>query len=250
MAVPHDSLYEAPLRELERRCREESRRYRVQGFSDGRFCLEIFHRALNQSGRQDGAGASPSYADEPARELLVLIYTDYIRAQISRRARHLVQEEDVIHDAWSYFWQSANDQHLVFHSLGAALQYLSRVTLTAVIRHSRRTRRQQREESLQAMAEETGGEPLLAPYSDQFDEFARQQFRKRCYMCLPDLTTQQIFYLRYGLGYKPKEIAAWLNEHLEGRNVDYTARSVSDIVDRSIQKLSKDPEIRDLLQGD
>jgi DNA-directed RNA polymerase specialized sigma24 family protein len=250
MAVPHNSPYEISLRELERRCREENRHYRAQGFSDERFCLEIFRRALQRSGRQDGAGAPPVYVDEPAREQLVLIYTDYIRAQISRRAQHLVHVEDVIHDAWGYFWKSANDQNLVFLSLGAALQYLSRVTLTAVIRHTRRTRSQQREESLQAMAAEAGGEPLLAPYSDQFDEFARQQFRKRCYACLPDPVAQQIFYLRFGLGYMPREIAAWLNKHVEVRSLDYTARRVSDILERSFHTLSEDPEIRDLLQGD
>jgi DNA-directed RNA polymerase specialized sigma24 family protein len=250
MAVPHDPPHGIPLRDLERRCREENRRYRAQGFSDERFCLEIFRRALRRSGRQDGSGSLPGYADELARELLVLIYTDYIHAQISRRARQLVQVEDVVHDVWGYFWKSANDQDLVFHSLGAALQYLSRVTLTAVIRHTRKTRGQQREESLQAMAEEAGGERLLAPFSDQFDVFARRQFRRRCYACLSDPVARQIFHLRFGLGYMPREIAAWLNEHLEDRSAAYTARRVSDILERSFRTLSEDPEIRDLLQGD
>lgn len=62
-----------PLPELAAACRRETLRFRREGVSESRFCLEIFRRALLTAAGSEAQGrSSPVYLDEAARDLLVI----------------------------------------------------------------------------------------------------------------------------------------------------------------------------------
>lgn len=240
------ALQQISLGEIVAACRRETTRFQRLGTSDPRFCLEVFQRALRlQSGSAAEAGTAPRYADEAARNELVNLYTDFILAHVNRNAVLPQQQPELVQDVWRNFWQAANNG-LAFTSLAAALAYLRQVTVSEVIKFRRRGYRRAREESLQAIVEQSGQEPSVGP-EDLFVEHARARFRARCTELLDDATEHQIYWMRYGLGYSPKEIAQRLSQ-TEDRKL--TARNVSDILERCFRRLAEDPEIRALLQSD
>lgn len=239
---------ELPLAELERSCRRETRRYKEQQTSDQHFCLEIFRRALEHRPAPAERSTAPVYADEDARDLLVTLYTDYIRAQINRAALQHALAEELIQEVWRNFWMAANSG-LVFTSLGAALTYLQRATVSVVIKSARQTRARAREDSLQAMVERVGEEPLPGGAGDLFDQYARQRFRERCRELISDELEHRIFWLRHGYGFTPKEIVQHLARLDIAAEPPLTPRRVSDLLERTFRRLSQDTEIRTLLEG-
>jgi RNA polymerase sigma factor (sigma-70 family) len=244
------TVHDLPLLELESACVRETRRFRERGASDARFCLEIFRRALQHSVASGSAPMrSPTYADEAARATLVRIYTEYIRAQINRKALGQQAIDDLIQEVWRNFWMAANGG-LLFPTLEAALSYLKLATASVVIKHLRRVQSRAREDSIQAMSAETGEAPLPAPDEGPFNAHIRQRFRARVRELLGATLEGEIYWLRYGHGYSPREIAALLAKTPHNADDRLTARRVSDILERCIQRLSADPEIRDLLQAD
>lgn len=231
-------------------CLRETARWRREGASDSRFCLEIFRRALLRQGA--------AFLDEPAREALVQIYSDHIRANISRKALPGHADDDLVQQAWLRFWQAASNGSLEFLSLEAALGYLRLTTVSTVIEARRQALRRQRELALADLADgadgaDTAGAAALsdAQADAPFEALQRARFRERCRELLDDPLTYYVFWLRYSMGYPPREIAAKLDAmgiRLRGRGP--TARAVSDLIERAIQRLAADQEIRDLLQGD
>lgn len=244
------ALQQIALAELVAACRRETVRFQREGASDSRFCLEIFRRALRM-GTLDRPtkGTAPAYADEAAREQLVVLYTEYILAQVSRKALPTQARGELIQDVWRNFWQAAN-HGLTFDTLAAALAYLRQVTISEVIKHRRGGYRRAREESLQALVERAGEEPAISPAADLFEAHARSRFRERCAEVINDPHEYRIFWLRYGLGYSPKEIALRICEPGFSAAPRYTARNISDILERCFRRLSEDAEIRALLQSD
>jgi RNA polymerase sigma factor (sigma-70 family) len=236
-------------------CQRETERFRRDQASDPLFCLEIFRRALAHSGGV--------YLDEPARELLTMIYTEHIRANISRRAFPNAPGDDLVQQAWMRFWQAAAGGQLEFLSLEAALRYLRMVTVSAVIEARKLAWRHERERTLAdfvaADGQEDAGEEawrresaLRSTSSDEpFDALQRARFRERCREVITDPLAYQVFWMRYSMGLPPREIAAQLagsGTLIRGRAA--TARAVSDLVEQSMGRLATDREIRDLLQAD
>jgi len=73
----------------------------------------------------------------------------------------------------------------------------------------------------------------------------------RCQELLADPLERQVFWMRYSMGYAPREIARELAQ--QGISIKArapTARIVSDLLEQMIKRLAADPEIRDLLQSD
>lgn len=244
------ALQQIVLAELVAACRRETVRFQREGESDARFCLEIFRRALRTGTLDEPVnGTAPEYIDEAAREQLVVLYTEYILAQVNRKALPTQAHGELIQDVWRNFWQAAN-RGLTFDTLAAALAYLRQVTVSEVIKHRRSGYRRAREESLQALVERVGEERAISPASDLFEAHARSRFRERCAEVIDEPHEYRIFWLRYGLGYSPKEIALHISRPGFSTASGYTARNISDILERCFRRLSEDAEIRALLQGD
>lgn len=236
-----------PLHELEVACQRETRRFRAGQSSNTRFCLEVFRRALALNA---ATLTAPTYNDEDARATLVRIYTDFIKANINRSAVAHMVTDDLTQQVWLRFWRAANNG-LSFPTLEAALDYLKLTTVTAVIEERRRNRRSTRNESLQQIIETSGEEALTDRSANLFDQHAQARFRARCRELLTEALEDRIFWMRYGMGMPPRDIARVLER--EGVRIKErvpTARIVSDLLDRSCKRLALDPEIRDLLGGE
>ncbi len=243
------ALQQITLTELVAACKRETARFQHSGTSAPRYCLELFHRALRLSNTAEAdAGTATPYADDAAREQLVLLYTDYILAQINRAAIPSHWRSELVQDVWRNFWQAAN-HGLAFNTLAAALAYLKQVTVSEVIKYRRRKYRRAREESLQELTERVGEEPTTET-TDLFETHVRTRFRERCAEVIRDSEEYRIFWLRYGLGYRPKEIARLLTDANPSTSRRYTERNVSDILERCFRRLSEDSESRALLQSD
>jgi len=236
-----------PLEDLTRACRGETIKFRKGQTSDGRFCLEIFRRALRIDASHSD-GNAPIYLDDAARETIIAIYTDFIQAQINRQAVPWIERDDVVQQIWLRFWQAARSG-LSFPTLQAALSYLHLATVTTVIEVRRRERQRQREESLEQP--EGRSERVLFAAQDMFSEYTRRRFVTRCQEILAEPLERQVFWMRYSMGYAPREIARELAQ--QGISIKArapTARIVSDLLEQMIKRLAVDLEIRDLLQSD
>lgn len=232
---------------LEQACREETRRYRRSERSDPRYCLEIFHRALRP----------PPPLDEPARNVLVTLYTDVIVAHINRKAVARSAVDDLVQQVWLRIWQAAS-KGLSFVSLEAGIAYFGKATLTAVIDEKRRAWEEQRTASFSEMSAglPDGVDPLdRLSTPDQADvlynEVERAFIRARCYELLTDPLARRVFWMREAMGMPPRAIAQRLvSEDLLIGGKTPTARLVSDMLERAFQRLAADATIRDLLQSD
>jgi DNA-directed RNA polymerase specialized sigma24 family protein len=238
-------LERLPLTEIATACRREIARYRRHETSDTRYCLEIFRRALVHFN-----GNTSSRPDEAAGELLVQIYSEFIKANINRAALRALAFDDLVQQIWLRFWRAA-DAGLAFPSLEAALRYLKLTTATTVIEERRRASNEWRSVSLEQRAEASGEQELVSDSADLFSQHTRQRFRDRCGEMLTDPLERRIFWRRYGMGFAPREIATQLAREgalIKGRPP--TARAVSDALDRIFKRLEDDPEIQDLLRND
>jgi hypothetical protein len=236
------------LDRLERACREQTRRHRANLENDPSFCLTIVVRALTL--RAPATNDRPAeYADEPARETLVRIYTDFVRANIQRRALGSLSIEDVEQQVWMRFWSAAGTG-LKFPTLPAALHYLKLTTMSALMEIKRAEFRQLRDRSLDEDLEKQGTK-FADPRADLDASFVRRRFRARCREVLTDPVDARIYWMRYGMGLKPGIIAFELDaQGVRIRGKVPTARLVSDALDRCFAILAADAEIRDLLQAD
>jgi len=238
MSVEPHPLAQMSCGELETACQRETRNFRHGRPSDPRFCLAIFHRALG----------GPE--DEDARTALVRIYTEYIKAHINPAAARNSSVEDLVQQVWLRFWRSAQ-RGIVFTSLEAALSYLKQTTVSTLIEEQRQWRKRQREASLQQLIDDSGDQAMLDSGTDLFGQHVQQRFRDRCRELLRDPLAYRVFWMRYGLGQPPREIARILaGEGAELRGRAPTSRAVSDLLEQSFRVLRQDAEIQDLLRND
>ncbi len=241
------ALEQMSCAELESACQRETRLFRRGASSDPRFCLAIFHRALG--GPEVAQGASPT-VDEEARTTLVRIYTEYIKAHINPAAARASSVEDLVQQVWLRFWRIAQ-RGIYFPSLDAALNYLKQTTVSVLIEEQRQWRKRQREASLQQVVDDSGDQALADAGADLFDRHIQQRFRDRCRELLTDGLAYRVFWMRYGMGLPPREIArALADEGVQMRSGAPTSRAVSDLLEQSFRRLRQDVEIQDLLRED
>jgi DNA-directed RNA polymerase specialized sigma24 family protein len=242
------SLQRFSLDDLGDRCREETRRYRQSQPNDTRYCLEIVRRALRLAAAP--GAARPLFSDEPARELLVRLYTSFIEANISRQIPHDGDFEDLVQQVWARFWSAAANG-LDFRSLEEALAYLKRATVSTLISHHRQRRKRWRDDSLQQQVEALGDGAMADANADLFAGHVRERFRERCRSLIGDPLDYRIFVLRYGVGLPPRAIAAELAAAgMRLRDREPTPRAVSDVLERLFRRLRQDPDIQDLMRED
>lgn len=116
MDYPPDQIDQWSLGDLENRCQREIINFRKGELYDDRYCLEIFHRAINRQ-------------DERAMELLMLSFrymvAGWLRSHPRRESalRHY-GEMDYVAFTFERFWLATHTQMLVFDTLAAALKYL------------------------------------------------------------------------------------------------------------------------------
>lgn len=242
-----------PLDELEAACRGETGKWRRGLLNDPSYCLEIFTRALRRVG--------DAFADEPARNLLVTIYSEHIKANLNRSALRNAVFDDLVQQAWLRFWQAAA-AGLSFASLPAALHYLSRVAVSVLMEAKRAEWRHAREVALSDLVSaEATDEGTSAHYAERalgaedpdpsFKALQRARFRARCHELLDDPLTYKIFSMRFDLAMPPRMIALRLaNSGVQLRGRTPSARAVSDLIEQCMDRLKVDQEIRDLLQSD
>jgi DNA-directed RNA polymerase specialized sigma24 family protein len=233
------------LSELVQACQRETKNHRAGKSSDSSFCLEIFRRALaivTQTNER-----VPMYADEAARDVLVSIYTDFIKAQINRRAFKARDLDELVQNVWLRFWQAARGR-LTFGTLQGALDYLRQTTMSALLEDRRRQHSAWREQSLDQLVQEVGDIGSGPAVEEPFPRYVRQRFDTRCRELLADSLERRIFWMRYSMGFPPREIASILaSEGLLIKNRAPTARAVSDLLDLTFRRLEQDSEIQDLL---
>jgi DNA-directed RNA polymerase specialized sigma24 family protein len=247
MSVEPHPLAQMSCGELETACQRETRNFRHGRPSDPRFCLAIFHRAL---GGPEAGLPGPRLYDEDARTALVRIYTEYIKAHINPAAVRDSSVEDLVQQVWLRFWRSAQ-RGILFTSLEAALSYLKQTTVSTLIEEQRQWRKRQREASLQQLIDDSGDQAMLDSSADLFGQHVQQRFRDRCRELLRDPLAYRVFWMRYGLGQPPREIARILaGEGAELRGRAPTSRAVSDLLEQSFRVLRQDAEIQDLLRED
>lgn len=231
------------LNQVREHCRQETLKFQRSQPSDGRFCLELFTRAL--------VVAPNGYADEAAWEALVETYTSRIHTVVRKRASLRLppaEIEDFTQQVWLRI-SKAGQRGLVFTYLGQALAYIDKAILCEQIDFIRR-RTDHNETSIDTMRDEYGQEPPANSAANPIPLHEQRRFDARCLELLPDPTVNLIFRLNRR-GHQPKEIAAILQRQtIQISNRPPTARAVSDILERAITLLSADQEIRDLLQSD
>jgi DNA-directed RNA polymerase specialized sigma24 family protein len=233
------------LLELAQACQRETKNHRTGKASDSSFCLEIFRRALAIVTHT--TERAPMYVDEPARGVLVSIYSDFIKAQINRRAFKSRDLDELVQNVWLRFWQAARSG-LTFTSLQGALDYLRQTTMSALLEECRRQRGAWREQSLDQLVQEVGDVGSGPVAEEPFPQYLRQRFDTRCRELLTNPLERRLFWMRYSMGYAPREIASILAaEGLLIKNRMPTARAVSDALDLVFRRLEQDSEIQDLL---
>jgi DNA-directed RNA polymerase specialized sigma24 family protein len=179
--------------DLAERGAAEQARFRQGQAADERASLELFRRAIEER-------------DEHAWERLYQQWRGLLVHWLLQHptARLVLEDEDsdsYLAAAWSRFWQAttgATRSQPRFESLAGILSYLRRCLNCAVLDAARQIRARQREAAMALLVEERGA---------QLDLSGGELWR--CIeLALPDARERQLVYLRYVLGYRPREVAA------------------------------------------
>lgn len=174
-------------------CAAERARFRQRLLLDERAGLELFRRAIQQH-------------DEGAWELLYQQWKGLLLHWLFQHpAARLVLEqespESYLSAALSKFWQAtSSEKHSqpVFETLADILAYLRRCLNSVVLDAVRQIRARLQEIPEDAVAERVINQP----------EPSGGELWRCIERALPDARERQLVYLRYVLGYRPREIAA------------------------------------------
>ena len=215
------------LEELQKRCWDESEKFRRNELSDDRYCLQIFHRALMQH-------------EEKAWDILTHRFhgtiVSWLRLHPQRELAYRIHsEENYVALTIERLWmRTARNQLLEFDTLAAALKFMQRCLNSVVID----TLRSQAKE--QALPQDGFDEPA-APVDDDGSEFSESIKR-----IFSDPQEQRLAYLLYYCGLKPRQIVQHLPQ--EFSNVQEIFRITHNMMDRMrrnkdrLQKLLDDEE--------
>lgn len=179
--------------ELAERCAAEEARFRQRLAVDERTGLELFRRAIQQH-------------DEGAWELLYQQWKGYLLHWLFQHpAARLVLEhepsESYLTAALSKFWQAttgAKHSPPTFETLADILAYLRRCLNSVVLDALRQMQARPQEVSENFLTKEAVNQP----------EPSGGDLWRCIERALPDARERRLMYLRYVLGYRPREIAA------------------------------------------
>ena len=171
-------------------CIREISRYRNGEPNDGRYGLELFHRAI-------------LHGDQEAWTCLQECFSGLVLGWLRRHPRReaacrLDHEENYVAQTFERFWlATAHNQKLVFNSQAAALRYLQ-TSLNGAIIDALRAYSRSKEVALPQPG--TMGEPLVE------DSIDSGELWKLLHELFPEWRERRLIYLFFYCGLKPREI--------------------------------------------
>ncbi len=196
------------------RCMSEINKYRRGEASSDQYCLEIFHRAMQE--RDDAAWA-----------LLVDRFQEFLLAAFRRHPRseaasHLDSPENYVANAFARFWVAAvHNQQVTFTSLGAALLFL-RLCLNGAILDTLRAHARRNEVPFP--------EPGFAEEPAVVDPDEESELWEVICTMLPNERERRLAFLLYQCNLKPRVIVRLCPR--EFPDVNEVHRMKRNIVDR------------------
>ncbi len=190
--APRDMLANLDVVQLAQRCAAEQQLYHQHQPSDDRYCLELFHRALQQH-------------DEYAWSLLYEQFSGTLLAWVHqhRCARLALEREEphtLTHAAWTKLWAattSTKEKKPDFSSLASILSYLKRCVNSVVLDEVRKQRARQLEVPLPDVNLPRSDDPGDGPAARLWELIER---------ALPDRRERLLAYWLFVQGLKPREV--------------------------------------------
>ena len=180
--------------ELARRCADEQQHYHQRLPVDERAGLELFRRAIQQ---RDALAWEAIY--QQWRSLLLRWLLQHPSASL---ALAYEPAESYVTAALSKFWQAttrAQPRQPHFATLAEVLAYLRRCLNSAVLDAIRQARARQ----IEALEEAAAALAVNPP-----PDMSARDFWEYIERALPERRERRLIYLRYVLGYQPREIVA------------------------------------------
>jgi len=203
------------LTELSDRCMGEVNRYMKDEVHNDDYCLEIFHRAMLQS-------------DTQAWELLMQRFKGIVVGWVRRHPNREIayrydSEENYVDLAFARFWKvTVRNKTLEFTTLGGALAFLRACLNSAIIDTLRGYLRPNE------MPWPDPGYPEEPVAEDAFEESS--EIWEAVKSLLPNEREQQLAYLLYHCGLKPREVVQFRPE--EFNDIREIYRLIRNILDR------------------
>ena len=193
---------------------KEIQKYKHWESSNEAYSLELLNRALKQK-------------DSLAWEAVQLCFTDMMYQwlychPLQKVAYRFESKENYIVQGFARFWQAAaNNEHITFPTLGAALKYM-RISLHGAIVDTLRTYARSNIVALPA-----DDEPGMFSYEDEYDT---GELWQTIHHLLTDERQYRLAYLLYHCGLKPREIVQFCGQEFDDVQEIYRLRR--NIVDR------------------
>lgn len=205
---------------LVEQCQQEIQAYRQGEPSNGAYGLELLRRAIVR-GDQD--------AWEGVQRCLGEMVRAWLRCHPGREAAcRWESEENYVALAFERFWQATAQQRMAFETFAGALAYL-RASLNGAILDTLRTYSRSKEVPLPGVGEP--GEPYI---EDQIDS---NEFWQILQSMLPNAREQQLAYLLYHCGLKPREVVRFCPQ--EWSDIQEVYRLRRNIMDRLLRNVDQ-----------
>lgn len=208
-----------PLTLLEKRCLEETAQYFKDQSPDGRYCFELFRRALI----------------EKSQDAWELLYRHY-RPQVFRRLRRCNRlanlDEDpavLVNEVFAKFAHAVSpEKFATFGGLKSVLRYLNLCTDSVVIDYLRKRSLDEHEISWEL------AEKCESPQT----RIEREELFELIMSRLKDEQEQTVFHAMFNLGMKPSEVC------IEWPQLLPTVRRVNQVRQNIVDRLKRDEILR------
>ena len=190
--APRNILASLDVLQLAQRCAAEQQLYHQRQPSDDRYCLELFHRALQQ---HDEYAWSLLY-EQFSGTLLVWVHQHRCaRLALEREEPHVLTQA-----AWTKLWAattSTKENKPDFSTLASILTYLKKCVNSVVLDEVRRQKSHQPEIPLPDVNLPRSDDPGDGPAARLWELIER---------ALPDRRERLLAYLLFVQGLKPREV--------------------------------------------
>lgn len=228
--APQHTLANLDVLQLARRCAAEQQRYHQRQPSDDRYCLELFHRALQQH-------------DEHAWSLLYEQFSGTLLAWLHQhRCAPLVLEREepdtLTHAAWTKLWAattSTREKRPDFSTLASILTYLKKCLNSVVLDEVRKHKARQFEIPLDDVNHLKVDDPIDDPAARLWELVER---------ALPDRRERLLAYLLFVQKLKPREVVRLAPQDFP------TAQEVYRLARNMLDRLRRNPLLLRWLEED
>jgi DNA-directed RNA polymerase specialized sigma24 family protein len=233
------SLQAMSLADVAHRCAEETRNFYLDLFSDERFCLEIFRRALV---KDDNA------ALEALQEQFSENVVSWFRHHPGRwDALKIESEQNYVHDAFTRLWQWGHNQQARMKqltefndisgldSMAGAMRFLYKCLDTQIRDRLRQYRREQTVPII---------EDIDIPVAPEDEAYVnRKELWSEIRLVLVDDREYRIIYLAYHDGLKPRQICKLCPDEFDD------IKEVRHLMKSGMDRLRRHKEILRVLLG-